>query len=371
MVAEQQKFPLSLNPLNCHSQLTHVLHLLFLPYWFVLRDASLFISQSFPFSSQSILHSVASQILPPLTSSPPLPPPQLSSESSLPVLSLETNGTHENNTSVSLTGQQSLVHNMSDKELLWRASMVPIYQESSYKLAPKMAFMFLTHGPLPLAPLWERFFRGHEGLYSIYVHPHPSYNDSWPESSVFYGRRIPSQPVYWGTGTMIDAERRLLASALLDSSNQRFVLLSESCIPLFDFKTSYDYVMNSNLSFLSSYDDPRKAGRGRYNPQMWPIINITDWRKGSQWFELHRDLAICVISDNKYYQVFQEHCHPPCYIDEHYIPTLVNMLHPELISNRSITWVDWSRGGPHPGKFGWGQITDEFFNRVRQNRNGL
>ncbi|KAF2313795.1 hypothetical protein GH714_013460 [Hevea brasiliensis] len=280
MVTEQQKFPLSLNPLNAHSQLTHVLHLLFFLIGLSFGTLACLYLKSFPFSSQSILHSVASQILPPLTSFPPLPPPQLSSESSLPVLSLETNGTHENNTSVSLTGQQSLLHNLSDKELLWRASMVPIYQESSYKLAPKMAFMFLTHGPLPLAPLWERFFRGHEGLYSIYVHPHPSYNDSWPESSVFYGRRIPSQPVYWGTGTMIDAERRLLASALLDSSNQRFVLLSESCIPLFDFKTSYDYVMNSNLSFLSSYDDPRKVGRGRYNPQMWPIKTLQIGGKG-------------------------------------------------------------------------------------------
>jgi len=164
---------------------------------------------------------------------------------------------------------------------------------------------------------------------------------------------------------MIDAERRLLANALLDSSNQRFVLLSESCIPLFNFKTTYDHLMNSNISFLGSFDDPRKPGRGRYNPRMWPVINITDWRKGSQWFEVHRDIAVHIISDQKYYQVFQEHCHPPCYMDEHYFPTLANILYPELNSNRSITWVDWSRGGPHPGKFGWGDITDEFLNQIR------
>lgn len=164
---------------------------------------------------------------------------------------------------------------------------------------------------------------------------------------------------------MIDAERRLLANALLDSSNQRFVLLSESCIPLFNFKTTYDHLMNSNISFLGSFDDPRKPGRGRYNPRMWPVINITDWRKGSQWFEVHRDIAVHIISDQKYYQVFQEHCHPPCYMDEHYFPTLVNILYPELNSNRSITWVDWSRGGPHPGKFRWADITDEFLNQIR------
>lgn len=164
---------------------------------------------------------------------------------------------------------------------------------------------------------------------------------------------------------MIDAERRLLANALLDFSNQRFVLLSESCIPLFNFKAIYSHLMDSKQSFLGCFDDPRKPGRGRYNPKMFPIINITNWRKGSQWFEVHRELAIHIVSDSKYYPVFLRHCLPPCYLDEHYIPTLVNIRFPELNSERSITWVDWSRGGPHPAKFGWGDITDEFLNQIR------
>ncbi|KAL5809905.1 hypothetical protein ACOSQ4_026473 [Xanthoceras sorbifolium] len=74
---------------------------------------------------------------------------------------------------------------------------------------------------------------------------------------------------------MIDTEKRRLAKALLDLSNKRFVLLSESCIPLFDFKTIYNYIINSRSSFLGSFDEPRKLGRGRYNPKMWPVINIT------------------------------------------------------------------------------------------------
>ena len=164
---------------------------------------------------------------------------------------------------------------------------------------------------------------------------------------------------------MIDAERRLLANALLDFTNQRFVLLSESCIPLFNFTTIYSYLINSNLSFLNSFDDPRKAGRGRYNPQMWPHINITHWRKGSQWFELRRDLALRVVSDQKFYPIFRDLCRPSCYSDEHYIPTLVNMLYGQLNSNRSITWVDWSKGGPHPARFDSRHITDEFLNRIR------
>lgn len=95
---------------------------------------------------------------------------------------------------------ENLMLSMEDKELLRRASMVPMVAE----YPNKVAFMFLTKGPIPLGPLWEIFFKGHEGLYSIYVHSHPSYNDSnTPQNSVFHGRRIPSkvrellQPIFF------------------------------------------------------------------------------------------------------------------------------------------------------------------------------
>ncbi|KAM5550482.1 glycosyltransferase BC10 [Rosa sericea] len=363
----------------------HVLHFLFFVIGLSLGILVTLYFQSYSLLTfQASLTSINNFINIPLKPSPPSPPPPPPKSPTPPppppppppVLvpsfstinatssSVSVNYSSSPSTSVSLKEQKLLVHNMSDEELLWRASMAP-QVDSPYNSVPKVAFMFLTKGPLPLAPLWDKFFKGHKGLYSIYVHAHPSFNESQPQTSVFYGRRIHSQAVYWGTSSMLDAERRLLANALLDLSNQRFVLLSESCIPLFNFTTTYDYLINSNQSFLSIYDDPRKPGRGRYNPQMWPQINITDWRKGSQWFEVHRDLAVHIVSDRKYYPIFQQYCHPPCYIDEHYIPTFVNMLYADLNSERSITWVDWSRGGPHPRKFGWPDITDEFFNGIR------
>ncbi|KAL2896012.1 Teneurin-4 [Bienertia sinuspersici] len=248
---------------------------------------------------------------------------------------------------------------MSDEELLWRASMAPQRKDL------KVAFMFLTKGALPLASLWELFFKGHQGLYSIYVHTHPSYNYSWPQDSVFYGKRIPSKEVEWGTMSMVDAERRLLANALLDFSNERFVLLSESCIPLFNFTTIYNYLMNSKVSYLAAFDDPRKSGRGRYNRKMYPHITIEDWRKGSQWFEFKRELAIRMISDQKYYSIFKKYCYPPCYNDEHYFPTLGHKRFSDLISNKSITYVDWSHGGSHPRRFIDRDITEQFLDDLR------
>ncbi|XP_074299669.1 glycosyltransferase BC10 [Silene latifolia] len=325
--------------------------------------------QSFPLSITSISMTTLSRPHLAILAEPPAWPPSAPPQ---PPLS-STNGTPTNNNeksssiiiSIKELGDNSVVHNMSDKELHWRASMVPQMEGYPFNYVPKVAFMFLTKGPLPLGPLWELFFKGHQGFYSVYLHTHPSYNESYPKTSMFYGRRIPSKEVQWGSISMIDAEKRLLANALLDFSNQRFVLLSESCIPLFNFTTIYNYLINSKVSYLGCFDDPRKPGRGRYNPKMAPNITIEQWRKGSQWFEVHRELAIHMISDRKYYSIFEEHCNPPCYNDEHYFPTLANILFPRLISNTSITWVDWSRGGSHPGRFLKGDVTEEFLNRIR------
>lgn len=85
-------------------------------------------------------------------------------------------------------------HRMSDDELLWRASIVykrkratPVHRVS------KVAFLFLSRGPLPLAPLWEHFFATYEGLYSIYVHADPDYAPNVTSSSVFHSRNVPSK----------------------------------------------------------------------------------------------------------------------------------------------------------------------------------
>lgn len=87
----------------------------------------------------------------------------------------------------------ALWHEMNDTELFRRASSVPKIKGYPFKRTPKIAFMFLTRGPLPLAPLWDKFFKGNEKLYSIYIHSLPSYEPGFLPSSSFYGRQIPSQ----------------------------------------------------------------------------------------------------------------------------------------------------------------------------------
>ncbi|CAL9214398.1 unnamed protein product [Arabidopsis halleri] len=262
---------------------------------------------------------------------------------------------------------ENLSHGMSDDELFWRASMVPVKEEYPYDRVPKVAFMFLTRGPLPMLPLWEKFFKGNDKYLSVYVHTPPGYDMNVSRDSPFYDRQIPSQRVEWGSPLLTDAEKRLLANALLDFSNERFVLLSESCVPVYNFSTVYTYLINSAYSFVDSYDEPTRYGRGRYSRKMLPDIKLHHWRKGSQWFEVNRKIAIYIISDSKYYSLFKQFCRPACYPDEHYIPTFLNMFHGSMNANRSVTWVDWSIGGPHPATYAAVNITEGFLQSIRKN----
>jgi hypothetical protein len=88
-------------------------------------------------------------------------------------------------------------NNMTDDELLWMATRISMRSRGAppKKHTPgRIAFMFLVRGPLPFARLWERYFFGHERLYSVYVHADPSYvPDDVPLSSPFYGRFIRSE----------------------------------------------------------------------------------------------------------------------------------------------------------------------------------
>lgn len=163
---------------------------------------------------------------------------------------------------------------------------------------------------------------------------------------------------------MCDAERRLLANALLDLANEWFVLLSESCIPVRNFTFVYQYLARSGHSFIGAVDDVGPYGRGRYDMRMMPEVNISVWRKGSQWFEVNRRIAVAIVKDTTYYPKFEKFCRPACYVDEHYFPTMLTIEMRHLLANRSITWVDWSRGGAHPATFGKSDITESFLARV-------
>ncbi|BBN68465.1 Core-2/I-branching beta-1,6-N-acetylglucosaminyltransferase family protein [Prunus dulcis] len=155
---------------------------------------------------------------------------------------------------------------------------------------PKIAFMFLTPGTLPFEELWENFFQ-----------------------------------VVWGKFSMVEAEKRLLANALLDPDNQHFVLLSDSFV------------------------DPGPHGTGRYSEHMLPEVEKKDFRKGSQWFSMKRQHAIVMMADSLYYTKFKLYC---------------RMKDPSGLANWSVTYVDWSEGKWHPRAYRTQDVTYDLLRNI-------
>ncbi|KAI5068875.1 hypothetical protein GOP47_0017220 [Adiantum capillus-veneris] len=243
----------------------------------------------------------------------------------------------------------------------------------------KIAFLFLTRGPLPFLPLWNLFFRGHEHQYNIYVHLDPFRVGVFDRKSagVFWGRLIPPGLTERGAPSLAAASRRLLANALLDDpDNQFFAVLSDRCIPLVSFRNVYDHVMASKKSFIEILkDEPTLAGRYASRGSeaaMLPEVPFSSFRVGSQFFVLNHKHAAMVVSDNKIWSKLSLPCANAnaCYAEEHYFPTLIDMEDGKCATGFTLTNVDWSvrsADGAHPRMYRQEEVTGELIMTLRRN----
>jgi len=75
----------------------------------------------------------------------------------------------------------------------------------------------------------------------------------FPENSIFYGRDINARVhVDWGTFSLVAALKELITSALEDRLNQKFMLISESGIPLYPGETMWVELMVEEKSRINA-----------------------------------------------------------------------------------------------------------------------
>ncbi|PIN21331.1 hypothetical protein CDL12_05967 [Handroanthus impetiginosus] len=266
-------------------------------------------------------------------------------------------------------------YSQSTSSALPRKSRVSGYQ---FRGNPKIAFLFLVRRNLPLDFLWESFFENVDrDNFSIYIHSQPGFvfDESTTRSALFYNRQLKNRiKVAWGEASMIEAERLLFEEALQDPANQRFVLLSDSCVPLYNFSYIYNYLMDSPRSFVDSFLDKKDI---RYNPKMSPVIPKKRWRKGSQWITLIRRHAEVVVDDDIVFPIFKKFCKrlPPidltkvkkktklqkqhdCIPDEHYVQTLLAMHNLEAeLERRTVTYTLWNQSTGNAENEAWHPFT--------------
>lgn len=218
-----------------------------------------------------------------------------------------------------------------------------------------------------------------QALFTVYVHTPP--NVTLPATSPFAGREIEDRvATAWGSHSIVEATRRLLAAALADPRNQRFVLLSETCAPLYPAAATYAQLMAEPKSRVNACAPAAGVDVGihRFSPRMERgALRKAAWRKSSQWVTLTRPHAARLAADTDIAATFAEFCvngYDPdlgapryCHSDEHYIPSALAAwgLEGETDCVGGGTAVDWSGGGSHPASYWHHDISGDLVERLR------
>jgi hypothetical protein len=108
----------------------------------------------------------------------------------------------------------------------------------------KIAFLFLVINDPNFPKLWDKYFRGHKDKYTIYIHPKN------PEETTWKKNRIIKNLKETGWGFIVRAYMELLKEAYKDLDNYKFVVISESCLPIKTFDNFYDDATSDSRSWI-------------------------------------------------------------------------------------------------------------------------
>lgn len=162
----------------------------------------------------------------------------------------------------------------------------------------KVAFLFLVKGPVPTEPLWRAFFAHDFARKRSSIFVHPPIGFTFEEGSFFQPYALPHKSrvrTSWGGLGLVHAEIVMLVHALRDPLNARFVLLSETDVPLWPFKCTHDALLSRpDLSFVGSKRTLERFDMFDFGRRS--VEYATAWRKGSQWFAISREHAEAVTS---------------------------------------------------------------------------
>ncbi|GAB4813340.1 hypothetical protein N2152v2_000386 [Parachlorella kessleri] len=240
-------------------------------------------------------------------------------------------------------------------------------------------------GKRPVSPIHRQF------LFTFYVHAPPEYFPGHSTTALFAGSLIPHRTrARRQEHSLIDAERLLLAEALRDPLNQRFLLLSDTTLPLYGPALVYQQAMAETQSRMDACNyhpeipvggwvaSPLVLGFSTFvahvklgvlraqglqgNLDRWdagmegPRLKMHHWRKTSMWFSMPRRHAEIIAREVEINAAFQQFCkkravHPltnssaSCTSCEHYpaiVMAVLGLQHETTCNGNGNTYVDWN-----------------------------
>jgi len=207
----------------------------------------------------------------------------------------------------------------------------------------KIALCFLTYDNLSQPELWSKIINSNKDKLNIYIHNKNEFIDEQYQLHQYcINNKIPTK---WGKISLVQASLLLFKEAFNNTDNYFFILLSDKCIPLYNFQYIYDKIIEGNNNIISCYKISfHKMHVFRYNTFAdKSFISSEDFVKQNQWCILNRD-TIQFFLENNFINKFGHKFDVP---DEHYFINIIKKFNIDFI-NKKITHNDWSGNGLSP-----------------------
>ena len=226
----------------------------------------------------------------------------------------------------------------------------------------KIAFCFLCKDRLKNISLWKKFFTGNENKFNIYFHF--SEKNIIAHKDFFNSKTVPNQQTSWG-----DIYRAIfsLYKSAFNDKNFKYILLSESCIPVKNFLFIYEYLTTDDKSFLFFQSNKptnewekatlihnlqRYIYNAKKSKDFMYKISIEDWFYSDTWNILNKEHVALIL--NNYYLI-EEFKSMKCFAYDENIVSYLLSINNKLddIRNIKTTFVNWKKAvfdklGRHP-----------------------
>eukprot|EP01084_Bolivina_argentea_P293379 504551_1 len=251
----------------------------------------------------------------------------------------------------------------------------------------KIAFLFLTRDKLLRPDIWGNLFanKHDKKYYNIYVHC--KFCDKINEDQPYlFDNIIPKHLLIRDANRrifpLVEASNALFKTAFNhDKNNQKFILLSEGHIPLYNISTIYSKLIVNNRSYYATHI----GHRWRYNlikkNYISKLMNTSNFNSTpfenvfvpfnhfmytSQWIVLDRYLINYLLKYESYWNQFYRQV--VCVPDENYYSTLfekylTKQQKNELIIDKTLTYLEMS----YPGKLKKDQGHPRIFKNISSN----
>ena len=234
----------------------------------------------------------------------------------------------------------------------------------------KLAFCFLCKQGINNMPLWKKFFQGNESRYNIYFHCSSSH--SRIREKIILDNIVPQQKTSWGD--IYKAITSIYSLAIKDD-NYKYILLSESCIPVKSFNYIYNYLIKDDLSYLcfqnqiaknlyerntliQSYE--RYIANSKRAVKFLYYIDIKNWFYHETWTILNKDHAQLIMNNNLIIESFRD---MKCFAHDENIVAYILNINNQLKNVKSVkttftNWIDSKKDN--------GRIHPKLYNKVEK-----